>query len=105
MPKAAPKLRPFCTDWSCPSLWSCARAWGRSEQYWRFDPEADLAEGVSWYTGPRNKQRAACEDYERDKPREWLKDAFKPMGPAMQRPDIPADFKLHSVKFDCDGEG
>lgn len=35
MPKAAAKLRPFCDDWSCPSLWTCARAWGRSEQYWR----------------------------------------------------------------------
>lgn len=103
MPKAASKPRPFCDDWSCPSLWSCARAWGRSMQYWRFDPEADQAEGVSWYKGPRNKRYDACEDYERDQPREWLRDVFKPLRP-MERPAIPVGFKLHVVAGDCDGE-
>ena len=105
MTRAAPKRRPFCTDWSCPSLWSCARAWGRAEQYWRFDPEADQAEGTSWYKGPRNPRYDACEDYERDQPRAWLKDVFKSQGPGMPRPEIPAGFKLHSVVFDCDGKG
>lgn len=99
-----PLRRPFCDDWSCPSLWSCARSWGRSEAYWRFDPEADQAESVSWYKGPRPSRYDACEDYERDQPRAWLKDAFKPMGPPMDRPVIPVGFQLHVVAGDCDGE-
>lgn len=76
MPKVAPKLRPFCDDWQCPSLRSCARAWGRSEQYWRIDPDADRKEGVTTYRGPREAAHDHCIDYERDEPREWLKAGF-----------------------------
>lgn len=99
-----PAPLPFCDDWACPSLWSCARSWGRSWPYWRFDIEADSAEGVTLYKGPRNPQRASCEDYGRDTPRAWLKGAFD-AGP-MARPTIPPGFRLLAVPtdIDCDGE-
>lgn len=105
MPKR-PQHRPYCDDWSCPSLWSCARSWGRSEPYWRFDPDADEQEGVTLYRGPRNPRYDACEDYERDQPRPWLQDAFKSLVP-MERPIIPHGFRLHLVQDiagDCEGE-
>lgn len=88
------KRRPYCDDWTCPSLWSCARAYGRSRPYWRFNVEADEREGITWYKGPRNPRRDACEDYERDVAREWLKDAFTPLGSSEPPARTPGQLRL-----------
>lgn len=88
------RRRPYCEDWGCPPLWTCARAFGRSEAYWRFDPEADASEGLSLYPGQRKPGHEACADWERDKPRPWLAGAFEPQVP-MQRPEIPEGFTIH----------
>lgn len=97
--------RPYCDDWACPSLWTCARSWGRSEPYWRFDPEADEREGVATYRGPRDQRFDACDHYERDQPRPWLQGVFRSLLPT-ERPIIPAGFRLHLVQnIAGDGEG
>lgn len=62
----------YCDDWSCPSNWSCREFWGRSREYWAFNIEAP----VSLRRGPRKKGYNACDDYERDEPREWMQDKF-----------------------------
>lgn len=93
----------FCDDWACPSLWTCARAWGRAEAYWRFDPEADDRDRISLQKGPRKPGHDACSEWKRDVARPWLADAFKPHnGVGMERPVIPPNFKLAAV--DCEGE-
>ncbi len=95
--------RPICDDWGCPSMWTCARAWGRAEAYWRFDPDQDARERISLYAGLRKPGHEACADWERDKPRPWLAGAFEPMnGVGMTRPVIPPNFKLAAVE--CEGE-
>lgn len=86
--KAKAAARPFCMDFSCPAMWTCARFFGRSENYWRFDLEADEAEGVTFYKGPRNPRRAECEDWERDQPRPWLVEAFAPVGGPKAPPSL-----------------
>lgn len=88
--RRASRPRPYCDDWSCPAHWTCARSWARAMEYWRFDPEADEREGVSLYKGPRNPHRAACEDFEKDVPREWLKDIWTAQVPdSSPRPAAP----------------
>lgn len=82
----------LCDDWACPSMWSCARFWGRSKAYWDFDIEAPHAPLVK---GPRRVGVDSCDDYERDVPREWLAGAFEPLAP-MKPP--PRGFKLYLVE-------
>lgn len=89
--------RAFCDDWSCPSMWTCARAFGRSEIYWRFSIDEAVEDPADFYKGPRKPGFDACDDYEHDKPREWLKDVFTPQIP-MARPDIPAGFRIYAIE-------
>lgn len=73
---ANPQPLPFCDDWACPAKASCARHFGRSINYWRFDVEADHREGVRFAKGPREAGHDHCKDYERDEIRPWMVDAF-----------------------------
>jgi hypothetical protein len=69
----AKRLQPtYCDDWGCGAKWSCASAWCRSHEYWSFDAEA-LAQ---FKKAPRKPGGSDCQEYERDRAREWLRDAF-----------------------------
>lgn len=81
---SAPRL---CEDWQCPAKWSCAKALCRSREYWAMSERP-----IELFKGDRRRHQDACAEYERDKPRAWLKDAFTARGEAM-RPEIPEDYK------------
>lgn len=74
-----------CEDWECPSKWSCAHAFCRSHAYW-----AMKQPGPELFKGDRRRHQDACAEYERDRPRPWLKDVFT--SPVSGRPDIPDDY-------------
>lgn len=89
------KPKTYCDDWSCPSMWTCARAWGRAEEYWTFDQEDFDAGRVETRRFDRRPGVDSCDDYQRDVPRAWLKDVFTsqvPMEPPMR------GYRLHLVQ-------
>lgn len=62
----------YCMDWACPSWVSCRHHFGRSEEYAAMTDSND--------TRSKDFKRAdgaqSCWQYERDEPKEWLKDWF-----------------------------
>lgn len=56
----------YCEDWQCPSGWSCAKFYGRSQEYAALD-----LPGSPLFRGPRG-QTDFCDLYERDAPKPWL---------------------------------
>lgn len=81
----------YCDDWGCKAMWSCARAWCRSREYWTFDVEVP----VQFKKGPRKAGFSDCYEYERDEPREWLKGVFECQTP-MEPPQ--RGFVLYGIK-------
>ena len=82
-----------CEDWQCPSKWSCAHALCRSYEYW-----AMVDKPLNLFKGDRRRYQDACADYERDQPREWMKDAFRAHG-AESAPTMPDGWEgLHIVR-------
>lgn len=68
----------YCDDWACPARASCARAWGRAREYWRFRPDLDDREGVALRKMGRAAGEDACDEYERDEVRPWMVEAYAP---------------------------
>ncbi|MCA0366793.1 MAG: hypothetical protein LCH57_01855 [Proteobacteria bacterium] len=95
MTRRQPRL--YCSDWSCPSMWGCERAWARAEEYWAFDV-ADIDEGrVATRVFERRRGVDSCDDYERATPKDWLKTVFTPQGRSVIEPP-PRGFALYAIR-------
>lgn len=63
--------RPPCQDWGCPAKASCARHFGRHLAYWSMSGEPR-----QFMKRERKPGFGSCPEYEADKARDWMVDAF-----------------------------
>jgi hypothetical protein len=64
----AVSLKVYCEDWACPAAVSCARHFGRSREYAGMRDRGYRLEKFA-----REPGVDSCDQYERDKPRPWLR--------------------------------